>query len=265
MPPEEDVGLYYEFDGQGPPLIFVHGSWGDANNWALVVPELSKSFRVVTYDRRGHSRSSGTGTREDDVDDLAALIEHLDMAPAIVAGNSFGAIVTLQLATKRPELFRALIAHEPPLFDLLEADPQTKPLFSSVTERIDGVADVLRAGDAERGAKLFMETIAFGPGAWDVLPEPVRETFVRNASTWLDEMSDPGWASIDLDALGKFSALTLLSEGNQSTPEFPPVVARLLAAMPAAEHRILEGAGHVPQSTHPDLYIETLKAFLAGV
>ena len=51
------VELYYEITGRGEPMVLVHGSWGDHHNWDPVVPLLSQSFQVVTFDRRGHSQS----------------------------------------------------------------------------------------------------------------------------------------------------------------------------------------------------------------
>ena len=118
-----DVQLYWELSGDGSePVVLVHGSWGDHHNWDAVVPGLSRQLRVATYDRRGHSRSqrpAGQGRIDQDVDDLAALIELLFSGPAHVVGNSFGAAISLRLAAQRPELFRSLVAHEPPLFGLL--------------------------------------------------------------------------------------------------------------------------------------------------
>ena len=58
------VALYYELEGSGEPLALVHGSWGDATNWRFVVPGLAESFRVLAYDRRGHSEASGPISRE---------------------------------------------------------------------------------------------------------------------------------------------------------------------------------------------------------
>ncbi|MFB9727932.1 alpha/beta fold hydrolase [Haloechinothrix salitolerans] len=72
--------------GTGDPLVLVHGSWGSHHNWDAVVPELAHRFRVVAYDRRGHSDSDcplGQGSFADDVADLAALIETLDLAPRV--------------------------------------------------------------------------------------------------------------------------------------------------------------------------------------
>ncbi len=110
------VRLFYEVSGAGEvPLVFVHGSWGSHHSWDLVVPKLAESFRVLTYDRRGHSesaRSPEQGCVREDVADLAALMERLELGPAWVAGNSFGASITLRLAGERSDLLRGIIAHE---------------------------------------------------------------------------------------------------------------------------------------------------------
>ena len=84
--PEIDVNgvrLYYELHGQGEPMALVHGSWGHAGNWTPVVPGLAESFRVLTYDRRGHTRSERpdveVGLVQEELND--------DLADAVVAGE----------------------------------------------------------------------------------------------------------------------------------------------------------------------------------
>ena len=161
------VDLYYELSGSGEPLVLVHGSWGDHHNWDPVVASLSESFRVLAYDRRGHSaseRPAGQGSVFEDADDLAALIDELELAPAHIAGNSFGAVVVLRAAIRSPEVFRSLIAHEPPLFPLL-AGTELEPALEEVQRGIEAVVGPLEAGDHEGAARLFADTIAFGPGA----------------------------------------------------------------------------------------------------
>lgn len=111
------VRIAFQDTGEGEPLVLVHGSWGSHHNWDPVVPGLAEHYRVISYDRRGHSEServTGQGTFAEDVADLAALIETLDAAPAWVVGNSAGAVITLQLAATRPDLLRGVIVHEPP-------------------------------------------------------------------------------------------------------------------------------------------------------
>ena len=87
------VQLYWELTGKsGEPLVLVHGSWVDHHNWDPVVPLLSRTFRVLTYDRRGHSQSerpASQGSIREDVADLAAMIDELDLAPAHIVGDFF--------------------------------------------------------------------------------------------------------------------------------------------------------------------------------
>src|SRR5947208_1105757 len=163
------VELYYELSGSGEPLVLVHGSWGDHHNWDPVVPALADWFRVLAYDRRGHSaseRPAGQGSVFEDADDLAGLIDELGLAPAHVVGNSFGAAVTLRAAVRHPQLFRSVLIHEPPLFPLL-AGTDFEPALGEVQRRIGAVIEHLERGEAEAGAHLFADTVAFGPNAWD--------------------------------------------------------------------------------------------------
>jgi pimeloyl-ACP methyl ester carboxylesterase len=262
------VRIYWEIAGHArEPLVLVHGSWGDHQNWASVVPALSRSFSVLTYDRRGHSlseRPAGQGSVQDDVADLVALLEALQHAPAHVVGNSFGASIVLRLAAARPELFRSLIVHEPPLFGLLKDEPNAKQALAAVHERISAVASLLAGGDWTGGARQFVETIAFGPGAWPELSEEVRDTFVFNAPTWLDELHDPDALKIDLSRLRGFAAPALLTIGDQSAPFFPLVVDRIATVMPQATLRTYVGAGHAPHLSHPDEFVQVVTEFVKG-
>jgi len=262
------VSLYWEVKGTGEPVILVHGSWGDHNNWAQVLPALSSSLRVVTYDRRGHSASErrpGQGSVEEDVADLASLIEHAFGGPAHVVGNSFGAAISLRLAIQRPDLIRSVAAHEPPLFELLEGRADVAPALRMVRERMAAVARLLEAGDMPAGAQLFVETIAFGPGAWAQVPQAVLDTFIYNAPTWLDELREPQALDLDLERLSAFRGPALLSFGGASPPFFPMVVDLLAQALPHAKRHQYPNAGHVPHVSHPQEYVPVVAGFIHQV
>src|ERR687897_570784 len=120
----------------GVPLVLVHGSWGDHHNWDGVVPALARTFRVLTYDRRGHSQSERVTTQgsvEEDVADLAALMTSQHLTPAHVVGNSFGALIALKLAAKQPNLFASLTVHEPALITQGDQGP---PFFGAILNKI---------------------------------------------------------------------------------------------------------------------------------
>lgn len=261
------VRIRYEDSGTpGAPLLLVHGSWGSHHNWDPVALRLAESFRVITYDRRGHSESErppGQGSIHEDVADLAALIEHLDLAPACVAGNSWGAIITMRLAIARPDLVRAIACHEPPLIALIADDPEARPVAEATRKRLTAVFDRLAAGDDAGGAELFVETVAMGPGTWAKLPPALQRTFTENGPTYLDESRDPDQQSIDLEQVGKISTPTLISLGGQSPAMFPAIVRIVAAAIPGAERRLFPQAGHLPHVSHPAEYAEAVTRFMA--
>jgi pimeloyl-ACP methyl ester carboxylesterase len=234
----------------------------------MVVPLLSQTFRVITYDRRGHSlseRPATPGSIREDVADLAALIEALELAPAHIVGNSFGGSIALRLAGDRPDLFRSLIVNEPPLMSLLADAPNGWAMLHAIAAQISGVVELLEAGDMEGGVRQFVETIAFGPGVWEQLPPELKKTVVYNAPTFLDEVRDPEALSIDLAGLRRFPHPVLLTTGEQSPPFFAPIVDKLAHTLPQVERKTFLGAGHEPEDTHPEAYVATLTEFIARV
>lgn len=89
-------------------------------------------------------------------------------------------------------MFRTLFIHEPPLFGVVE-EPSAETVLKESLELTDAVAEKLEAGQVEVGSRQFMEMVAMGPGAWEQLPEEVRQKTILNAPTFLDEMRDPEW------------------------------------------------------------------------
>lgn len=265
--PVNGTKLHYELTGSGDPLVLVHGSWTDATSWAFVAPALAESFQLLIYDRRGHSRSERPDTQgsvDEDGDDLADLIEALDHGPAHVATSSYGGNVALRLATRRPELFRSLYCHEPPLWRLLEGDSESEALVAQSAGSVQGVAGKIASGDHEGAARQFVEEIAFGPGAWeDELPPEGRAVMIHNAPTFLDELKDPEQLRIDPDAARAIEVPVHLTDGSESPPTFGRVLDKLTEAMPHATRETIQGSGHVPHLTMPERYVEAVTAAVA--
>ncbi len=258
------IRIYSEWHGEGAPVVLVHGSWGDHRNWDLVVPGLARMFRTLTYDRRGHSQSerlASQGSIEDDVADLALLITAQHIAPAHIVGNSFGASIVLKLAAARPDLIASLTVHEPPLIGLLGNDPG----LPAVQHRMEGVIATLQSGRTELGAQQFVETVALGPGMWETLSSEMKQTFVFNAPTWLDEMNEPGAFGLDVGRLAAFDRPALISRGDQSPPFFGTILDTIVKTLPHARRHTFNGAGHVPHLTHPDDFVRIVGGFISSV
>jgi len=262
------VPLYFEQTGRGRrPLVLVHGSWVSGASWAPIVPRLAATFDVVTYDRRGHSRSTavaGQGSVHEDVGDLAALIESLVLGPALIVGNSFGASIALRLAATRPDLVAGIVAHEPSAFALLAEDRSSARLRDVAARAIAAVVNRIRHGDAEGAARLFTETVALGPGAWQQLSDADRRILIDNAMTFLDEYSDPDALDLDVDALARISRPCLLTTGDCSPPLFAPVARTIVAAIPDANMHVCEGSGHIPHATDPESFAAVVAQFASG-
>ena len=260
------VELYYEATGTGDVLVLTHGSWTDATGWERVVSGLAERYRVVVWDRRGHSRSQagdGPGSRAEDAADLAGLIEHVSTESVHVAGNSYGAIVALTLLTERPDLVATAAVHEPPLWGLLEGthDQALVEELSAADAEDAVVRKLLSSGDYRDAAEHFIEHVALGPGTWEQLPVPFRAVLEANAPTYLDELADQTALSIDNAALAATKVPLLLTHGTESPKLFPAVVAELVKLVPAARVEVLEGAGHIPHVTHPEEWIARIVAF----
>jgi pimeloyl-ACP methyl ester carboxylesterase len=254
------VRLYFELHGGGDPLVLVHGSWTDATGWGLVVPDLAESFRVLVYDRRGHSRSERPdtpGSVDEDGDDLAALVEALELAPAHVVTNSYGGNIALRLATRRPDIFRSLSCHEPPLWSLLAGDAESQAMLQQGAGSLESVGRRIAEGDGEGAARQFVDEVAFGPGAWenDLSPE-IRAIMVQNAPTFLDELQDREQLNVDERALARLEVPVRLTDGSESPPVFPRVIERLGELIPAVARETIDGAAHVPHLQTPERYVQ---------
>lgn len=264
-----NIELFVQVTGRGQPLVLVHGSWGDHSNWDAVVPALSAQHQVITYDRRGHSASAagaGSSTTDDDVADLAALIEYLDAGPAHVVGNSFGASIALRLAATTPRVVRSVTVHEPPLFGVLPAtngQPDAQP--GAPASARAAVLDLIRLRRHREAAREFVEQIALGPGTWDLLPARTQAIFERNAPTWAEEQADASWDVIDIAAVEAGDVPVRLTYGTDSPPPLRLIARTLADKLPRADVAELPGAGHIPHVTHPDMFSDALLRHLEAV
>ena len=141
-------------------------------------------------------------------------------------------------------------------------DPGTREQIAKAMTHFDEIASLLEAGRIEEGTRIFVETVAFGPGAWETLPEGLKNTFMRNALTWSDQVRDPDSWIIDLAALGRFERPALVTNGSDSAPFFTPIVEKIAPALPCARRVTWHGTGHVPHATHPEKYLPVVLDFL---
>jgi len=168
--------LYYERRGNGPLLLMI-GSPMDSTGFAPLGSALADHYTVVTYDPRGIGNSSREDTSEDvtpaqQADDVHRLLSALGGEPADLFGSSGGAVVGLALVTAHPEQVRTLVAHEPPVVELL-------PDAAQLRAQIDDIYDTHRVEGADKAMQKFMAHAGLGAGPaqqadaprWEPSPE----------------------------------------------------------------------------------------------
>lgn len=266
MPKERSNGieLYWELSGEtGDPFVCVHGGFIDHNHWQFLTPFLADSFRVLTYDRRGHSlsdRAPGQGGVASNVADLSALLKNLDLAPAHILGHSYGGLVTLRLAAEQPELFRSMLLHEAPVYELNQ-ETLANELAAANLKGITEATAKIASGQIEAGVRMFVDS-ALGPHAWAELLDDTRELLFANAPAFVDDVNDPEPFSVDLSKLVNFSQPILLTQGEYGPLALKFISDQLAAELPQAQSLTIAGAEHSPHITHPEAYAAMIKSFI---
>jgi pimeloyl-ACP methyl ester carboxylesterase len=161
-----NVDLYYETYGEGFPLLLAHGFCTSINLWKHQIPPLAERYRVIAYDARGHGLSSAPAgkahyTLNHLVGDMHALLQHLGIEQAYIAGHSMGGATTAGFAARHPEMTRAALicnidgGQQPsdPETDKAAAETRQKAM-ALVRER--GLADYARQQIADKLASRFV-------------------------------------------------------------------------------------------------------------
>ncbi len=131
--PLNGVNLYYELHGAGPLLLIIQGGAGDADSTPDLVDHLSTHYTVLTYDRRGYSRSTlDAPPIQMHSDDAQQLLAALTCRSARVFGTSIGAVIGIDLLSRYPQQVRLLVAHEPPLAELAPPDSNDATLAAAL-------------------------------------------------------------------------------------------------------------------------------------
>jgi pimeloyl-ACP methyl ester carboxylesterase len=264
------ASLYYEVRGSGPTLLLISGGPTDANVYAGIAALLAERYTVVTYDPRGNSRSVLDDPAADlgiDVhgDDAARLLEVIGPGPAYVFGNSGGALTGLSLAARSPDKVRTLVAHEPPVVELLP-DAAAHRLRSQEiydTYRTAGVGPAMQKFLALAGLKGGPPPSAHGdPPSPEMMQTMARmgknmELFLargmREASTFVP----------DIAALRKATPRVLIAGGEASGDQLAYRAAVALADRLGSVFVHFPG-DHGGFTTHPGAFAVRLREVLAS-
>ena len=268
---KDGTRIYYKDWGEGQPVVFSHGWPLNADAWQSQMVFLAENgYRAIAHDRRGHGRSSQpSGGNEMDTyaDDLAALLETLDLRDAALVGHSTGGGEVARYVGRHgtSRVAKAvLVSAVPPLMLKTEANPDGQPIE---------VFDETRAGIAADPSQFYRDLAdgpfygANRPGA--KVSRGIRDAFwfqseqagLKNAFECIKAYSETDFT----DDLKKFDVPTLIVHGDDD--QIVLIVAsahRSSELVQDAMLRVYEGAPHGLPSTHKDRLNDDLLVFLKG-
>jgi len=262
--------LYVENRGSGPVLLLITGGPTDAGMFTDLARRLADGYTVVSYDQRGHSRSTLEGEAGDilsaHVEDAAAILRAVGDEPAYVYGNSGGGTIGLELVTRHPELVRTLVAHEPPLFEVLPDAPEWRAKLDDISQTYaaEGVFAAMGKFGAvvEEGGPKYSEEMA------QMEPTPEAQEMGARMTGNFDlfiahELRSVAGYVPDVDALRAAPTRIVSAAGETSGEQMARRASLALAEKLGTEATYLPGA-HGGWGSDPEEFAERLNEALQG-
>ena len=247
--------LYYEEEGSGVPILLIPPAGSTASTWGAGVEGLAEIGRVIAYDRRGYTRSGGDPVRSISTHtaDAAAVLESLATEPAVVVGTSAGAAIAVDLAARRPDLVRSVVAHEFPW-----RFTRHRPSLAQVAGLAAIGANVLRRRPAEAVEALLRSAYAYrdGGSAWYAFPEEWRRIARENAQPALADFRSSIGSYPSAADLATIDLPVYCTYGQRSPGNMFRMTRALASAIPTALVRQVEGAGHAVLFDAPERFVE---------
>jgi len=251
--PEVDVNgieLYYEISGQGYPLVFLHGFSSTHRMWQSQISALSRDYRFLIYDARGHGLSESPISVDKysaDIvaEDLYQLLWTLGIERAVIGGLSMGGYESLRFYLTHPEMVTALI--------LMDTGPgyRNPAHRNDWNQRQEKFAKQLETG----GIEVLAENAPTETG---------REIMLKQNPVGLAHMARTVVAQHDsrvIDSLGEIRVPTLILVGENDTP-FLSAAQYMTKKIPGAEQIIIPDAGHASNVDNAEVFNKAVLDFL---
>jgi pimeloyl-ACP methyl ester carboxylesterase len=250
------VRLRFRDEGEGTPVVFIHGWSVDLDVWEPQSAALAHSMRVIRFDRRGFGFSGGTPSLEADCGDLRELLDRLQLRQAVLVGTSQGARAALAFALRFPERVTGIVLD----------GPSDEIGGEGAGDKPDISLDEFREQVRTQGLDSFRRT-------WRQHPLMQLHSDDPDAQALLSRMLDryPAHDLLDASArrappfgaaaVGRLHRPVLVVNGEFDTPVRLRAGDRLSRALPDAERFIVPGAGHLPNLDNAGAYDAALQAF----
>jgi 3-oxoadipate enol-lactonase len=250
--------LVYEVTGVGPAVVLVHGFGLDMRMWDPQAGQLAARFRVVRYDCRGFGASGpfDPAVPYTHAGDLIALLDHLGIGGAVLAGLSFGGRVVLQAALAAPARARGLV--------LLDAVLDGVPWDRRSADAMDELARQVQAGGVPAGRAAWLAHPLFAAARQrpDLAAQLAAMVAGYPGQHWLGQDPHRPGPPRPIEVLEDVTAPALVVAGAQDVPGFREMSAVLARRIPGAEYHVVADAGHMVNMEQPAAVNDLLNRFL---
>ena len=264
------VELHYIEQGQGEPLILLHGGQGDYRSWESLMKLLSPQFRVISYSRRynypnNNPISAKYHSAYTEAEDLAVFIRQLKLGRVHLVGTSMGAFTALVLAVKHPEMVRSLVLAEPPIHPWVRNTPDGVAAYRQFMTTIQEPARAaFKAGDDKGAMRFFVDGI-IGTGRFESLPPEGLAAVMQNSRFFkANTLSDDPYPNLSKDKVRRLRIPLLIITGENTIRIHKLVNEELARLQPKAERAIIPKAGHGSPRDNPQAFNEAVIRFLAN-
>ena len=262
--------LHYLEQGQGEPVVLVHGTLGDYRTWDVHLESFSKAYHVISYSRRYHfpndwPANAASFSVQVHADDLTSFITKLNLGPVHVIGHSFGAYTALLATRDHPELVRSLTLAEPPAMPLLSSSPEGVALLELFGQAFGSVAAAFAREEGKEAVSRFINNV-LGPGAYENLPAEVQSSMLQNAWELEGEVNDDSVLTprspLTCESLTDIHTPTLLVDGEISPKVFILVLDVLEECLSDSQRITVPQASHGMVYENPEFFRGKVLSFL---
>jgi pimeloyl-ACP methyl ester carboxylesterase len=273
--------LAYREQGEGEPVVFVHGGISDLRTWEQQLPGVGRSYRAITYSRRFARPNEDIDPEADDLmslgaEDLAAFLREIDAAPAHLVGNSGGALISLLVAVRHPDLVRTLVLEEPPVVSLFVKSVPPRPVdllrlfvtrprtafailkFGATMARVQ---KAFQRGEDAKAMRIFCHGV-LGKAPFERFPEARLEQMRDNLSELRAFVLGAGFPILGDDDVRGIRAPVLLVTGELSPPFAFRMTDRLEELLPTVERVEIPDASHLMHEENAPAVNEAIVGFL---
>lgn len=274
--------LAYREEGEGEPVVFVHGSADDLRSWVQQLPAIGASHRAIAYSRRYARPNADIEPDADNqtlphVDDLVTFLQVVDATPAHLVGHSWGGLICLLAAIRHPQAVRSLVLQEPPVLSLfMSTRPRHMELLRLFIRRPRTARVILsfgmqtalpaerafRRGDDEAALQAYALGL-LGKDSWEQLPQERKQQAFENVRSLRAQVLGAGFPPLSDDEVRRVQAPTLLMTGAQSPAYLPRLTDRLQQLLPNAERVEIAAASHLMNEENHAAANEAILDFLS--